>query len=145
MGARYDSDVVAWASEQAALLRAGKLSQIDIENIAEEIEDVGKSEKRELASRMAVLLAHLLKWKFQPTHRGISWELTIKGQRDLIVRRLNKTPSLKSAFSDPEWLADVWFDARADASKETGIGLDIFPEDSIWTTDTILSNEFYPD
>ncbi|MXP50283.1 DUF29 domain-containing protein [Pantoea sp. Eser] len=145
MGARYDSDVVAWASEQAALLRAGKLSQIDIKNIAEEIEDVGKSEKRELASRMAVLLAHLLKWKFQPTHRGKSWELTIKGHRDLIVRRLNKTPSLKNALSDPEWLADVWFDARADSSKETGIGLDIFPEDSIWTTDTTLSNEFYPD
>ena len=63
MNTRYEADVVAWAQEQAALLRAGRFSEIDIANIAEEIEDVGKSEKRELASRMAVLLAHLLKWK----------------------------------------------------------------------------------
>jgi hypothetical protein len=63
MGTLYEKDVVAWASEQAALLRAGQFSAIDVEHIAQEIEDVGKSEKRELASRMAVLLAHLLKWQ----------------------------------------------------------------------------------
>lgn len=72
MGTSYEVDVVAWASEQAALLRAGKLSDIDIRHIAEEIEDVGKSEQRELASRMAVLLAHLLKWQYQPGRRGSS-------------------------------------------------------------------------
>lgn len=66
MGTPYEKDVVAWAWEQAALLRAGKLAAIDIEHIAEEIEDVGKSEQRELASRVTVVLAHLLKWKFQP-------------------------------------------------------------------------------
>src|SRR5260363_345132 len=70
----------AWASEQAALLRAGKLTAIDVEHIAEEIEDVGRSEKRELANRMAVLLVHLLKWKFQPERRGSSWQRTIKEQ-----------------------------------------------------------------
>ncbi|ETS32246.1 DUF29 domain-containing protein [Photorhabdus khanii] len=145
MGTHYETDVVAWANEQAALLRAGKLSQIDIENIAEEIEDVGKSEKRELASRMAVLLAHLLKWKFQPTHQGKSWELTIKGQRELIQRRLKKTPSLKASLSDPEWFEDTWFDARSDASKETGIGLEIFPTSCIWTAEQILDTEYYPD
>jgi len=145
MGTRYNTDVVAWASEQAALLRAGKLSQIDIENIAEEIEDVGKSEKRELASRMAVLLAHLLKWKFQPTHRGKSWELTIKGQRELIQRRLNKTPSLKAVLSDAEWFEDVWFDARSDASRETGIGLEKFPVTCCWSSDDVLDPAFYPE
>lgn len=66
MGTRYAHDVVAWANERAALLRAGDLSAIDVEHIAEEIEDVGKSEQRELASRMSVLLAHLLKWQYQP-------------------------------------------------------------------------------
>ncbi len=75
---RYETDVVAWANEQAALLRAGKLSEIDIINIAEEIEDVGKSEQRELASRMAVLIAHLLKWKYQLSHRGTRWERIVK-------------------------------------------------------------------
>ncbi len=67
---RYETDIVAWATEQATLLRSGKFSEIDFEKIAEEIEDVGKSEQRELASRMAVLIAHLLKWQYQPSHRG---------------------------------------------------------------------------
>ncbi|MFM0050350.1 DUF29 domain-containing protein, partial [Caballeronia grimmiae] len=88
MGTPYDKDVVAWAREQAALLRAGKLSAIDIEHVAEEIEDVGKSEQREFASRMSVLLAHLLKWKFQPDRRGNSWRNTIRTQRAAVERRL---------------------------------------------------------
>ncbi|EQD45100.1 protein containing DUF29, partial [mine drainage metagenome] len=95
MGTTYDKDVVAWANEQAALLRAGKFSAIDIEHIAEEIEDVGKSEQRELASRMAVLLAHLLKWQFQPEHRSNSWMRTIKEQRRAIAAHIEETPSLK--------------------------------------------------
>lgn len=74
---RYETDVVAWSNEQAELLRSGKFSEIDGKNIAEEIADVGKSEQRELASRMAVLIAHLLKWKYQPERRGSSWEKTI--------------------------------------------------------------------
>ena len=72
MTATYEKDVIAWANEQAALLRAGRFSALDIEHIAEEIEDVGKSERREFVSRMAVLLAHLLKWQYQPERRGAS-------------------------------------------------------------------------
>ena len=87
MGTPYEKDVVAWAYEQAALLRAGKLASIDIEHIAEEIEDVGKSEQREFASRMAILLAHLLKWQFQPERRTNSWTNTILTQRAAIERR----------------------------------------------------------
>ena len=119
MGTTYETDVVAWATEQAALLRSGQFSAIDIENIAEEILDVGKSEQRELESRMAVLLAHLLKWQFQPDRRGSSWEETIRVQRNRIERRLRKTPSLKASLSDPDWWADAWDDAVDDASKET--------------------------
>ena len=77
----YETDVVVWANEQAWLVRNKKFELLDIEHIAEEIEDVGKSEQRELASRMAVLIAHLLKWQFQPEYRGVSWERTIKEQR----------------------------------------------------------------
>jgi Domain of unknown function DUF29 len=142
MGTPYEKDVVAWASEQAALLRAGKFSAIDIEHIAEEIEDVGKSEKRELASRMAVLLAHLLKWQHQPDRRGSSWTRTIKVQRRGIVEALDETPSLRGSLSDVRWLRRAWDDAVAKAIDETG--LDNFPEDCPWSMDQVLQPEFFP-
>ena len=84
----YDGDIVAWANEQVRLLRAGAFSELDIEHIAEEIEDVGKIEQRELAHRMSVLLAHLLKWQHQSERRGNSWRRTIKEQRRAIHLRL---------------------------------------------------------
>ena len=142
MGTPYEKDVVAWAMEQAALLRAGKLSAIDIEHIAEEIEDVGKSEKRELASRMAVLLAHLLKWQHQPARRGSSWTSTIKVQRKALARALRATPSLSASLSDPDWLEGTWDDAVGKAIEETG--LDAFPESCPWSMDQVLSVEFLP-
>jgi hypothetical protein len=77
----YDSDIIAWANEQARLLREGQFSKLDIEHIAEEIEDVGKGEKRELRNRTAVLLAHLLQWQYQPGCQGNRWRRTIKEQR----------------------------------------------------------------
>lgn len=143
MNTRYEADVVAWAQEQAALLRAGRFSEIDIANIAEEIEDVGKSEKRELASRMAVLLAHLLKWKFQPARRGSSWQRTIREQRKALGLHIKATPSLKVALSDPDWIAAVWADAVSSAAQETQ--LDVFPEDCIWNISQIFDTDFYPE
>ena len=106
----YDQDVMAWAVEQARLLRAGLLDQLDIEHIADEIEDVGKSEKRELASRMAVLLAHLLKGQYQPVRRGTSWERTVREQRKQVLRKLKETPSLGPLLSDPDWVEGAWGD-----------------------------------
>ena len=143
MSTRYETDVVAWSQEQAALLRAGRFSEIDIANIVEEIEDVGKSEKRELASRMAVLLAHLLEWKFQPERRGASWQRTIKEQRKALVLHIKGTPSLKVALADPDWIAGTWSDSVAKAAQETQ--LDVFPEDCIWSVVQILSPDFYPE
>jgi hypothetical protein len=121
MGTRYEQDIVAWASEQAALLRAGKLSAIDIEHIAEEIEDVGKSEQRELASRMSVLLAHLLKWQFQPSRRSKSWQFTIRTQRKETAYVLNEAPSLRGKFNDAAWRDIIWSKACSLASNETGL------------------------
>src|SRR3977135_2624419 len=92
----YDTDFYAWANEQAALLRAGRLAEADIENIAEEIETMGRSEKRELVSRMSVLLLHLLKWQFQPARRGNSWRLSIENTRYQLEEHLDDNPSLKS-------------------------------------------------
>jgi hypothetical protein len=143
VGTPYETDVIAWANEQAALLRAGKLSDIDIAHIAEEIEDVGKSEQRELASRMAVLLAHLVKWQFQPSRRGTSWQRTIKEQRRAIAAHIRETPSLKVSLVNPNWLEGVWADAVAKAIDETGI--ELFPEDCPWSVEHILSADFYPD
>ncbi len=145
MGTSYDQDVVAWANEQAALLRSGKLSAIDIKHIAEEIEDVGKSEQRELASRMAVLLAHLLKWQCQPDRRGPSWQTTLRIQRMAITRRLNKTPSLKPMLTDYDWVSDMWGDARQQAANEMQIGVSILPESCPWALKRALEDEFYPD
>jgi len=143
MGTAYETDVIAWANEQAALLRTGNWAALDIEHIADEIEDVGKSEQRELASRMVVLLAHLLKWRFQSARRSTSWQRTIKEQRRGIAIRLKKTPSLKASLYDPEWFNEAWADAVTQAVDETG--LELFPEDCPWTVEQILSPEFYPD
>lgn len=143
MGTPYEKDVVAWAMEQAALLRSGQLSALDIEHIAEEIEDVGKSEKRELASRMAVLLAHLLKWVHQPGRRGSSWTRTLKEQRKAIAAALRQTPSLKASLSDADWLAGVWADAVTKAVDETG--LDNFPDDCPWSMAQVLAEDFFPE
>lgn len=145
MTERYETDVVAWANEQARFIRAGQFDLLDLEHIAEEIEDVGKSEQRELASRIAVLLAHLLKWQYQPDRRGASWRATIRTQRNLIEKRLNRTPSLRPMLSDVNWIEDMWADARQDASKETGIGFSIFPESCDWNIGDVLSPDFFPD
>ena len=138
----YDNDVIAWANEQARLLRAGRFDALDIEHIADEIEDVGKSEKRELASRMAVLLAHMLKWQYQPGGRGNSWRRTIKEQRNRVGLCIDQTPSLKAELRLSFWWSDVWSDAVAKASEETGLGE--FPESCPWTFDQIMNPEFWP-
>jgi len=144
MGTRYEQDVLAWANEQAALLRSGELTLLDIEHIAEEIEDVGKSEQRELANRMALLLSHLLKWQFQPERRGASWEATVHTQRNSIERRIRKTPSLKASLADIDWWADAWDDAVAAASKETGKAYTEFPQTCPWIAEEVLDHQFFP-
>lgn len=144
MGTSYEKDVVAWANEQAALLRAGKLSAIDVKHIAEEIEDVGKSEQRELASRMAILLSHLLKWEFQPARLGASWGATIHTRRNSIERRMRKTPSLKTVLADPDWWADAWDDAVEVAARETGLAYTAFPETCPWSSEEVLDHAFVP-
>ncbi len=143
MRANYDVDVVAWANEQAALLRAGRFSELDIEHIADEVEDVGKSERRELFSRMSQLIAHLLKWQFQMDRRGRSWSNSIKFQRRAIAMHLDQMPSLKPLLGDPEWVDIMWGDAVTIASKETG--LEDFPETCIWSMEQVMDANFLPE
>lgn len=142
MTTSYSADVVAWASEQARLIRAGRFDLLDLEHIAEEIEDVGKSEQRELANRMAVLLAHLLKWQYQPDRQGNSWARTIKEQRKGVLSRLEETPSLKNKLTETKWWDGVWADAVAQATNETGI--DTLPEVCPWSEAEVLGEGWLP-
>jgi hypothetical protein len=139
----YDADIVAWANEQARLIRAGRLDRLDLEHIAAEIEDVGKSEQRELASRMAVLIAHLIKWQYQAERQSNSWRRTIKEQRKALAFHLKQMPSLKPRLADAEWQGAIWADAVTLAINETGMGA-AFPDDCPWTIEQILADDFLP-
>src|SRR5580692_6333313 len=96
----YDTDFYAWANEQAALLRSGRLTEADIENIAEEIESMGRSEKRELVNQLSVLLLHLLKWRYQPLPQSKSWQTAIEQQRLHLTEHLADNPSLTSRLDE---------------------------------------------
>ena len=139
----YETDFYAWANEQAALLRAGKLATADIEHIAEEIESMGRTEKRELVSRLTVLLAHLLKWQHQPALRGASSEVAIGNQRRAIVRHLRDNPSLKSNLK--EAIDDAYIDARGEAYAETNQPKATFPVTCPWPFEQAMAEDFWPE
>jgi hypothetical protein len=138
----YDSDFYAWANEQAALLRAGRLSEADIQHVAEEIESMGKSEKRELVSRLTVLMLHLLKWQFQPVRRGASWRLSIANTRDAITDHLADNPSLRAEIEAS--LAIAYRRACRDATLETGFERDTFPSMCPWSFEQMAADDFWP-
>ena len=121
----YDRDFFAWSFEQAKLLRAGRLADADIEHIAEEIESMGRTEKRELISRLSVLLLHLLKWRYQPEKRSPGWEAGIRVQRNRLADHLDDNPSLKPLL--PQALASAYRDAALEAVAETGLAGSAFP------------------
>ena len=141
-GSLYDRDFYAWANEQAALLRAGKLSQADIEHIAEEIESMGRTEKRELVSRLTILLLHLLKWQYQPLPQGASWRKTIRIQRHDIADHLDDNPSLKPVI--PEAIERAYRKAVDEAELETGMPEGTFPTACLWSFEEMMNPEFWP-
>jgi vacuolar-type H+-ATPase subunit C/Vma6 len=138
----YEKDFYAWAIHNAKLLREGKLSEVDIENIAEEIESMGKSEKRELINRLAVLLAHLLKWEFQPERRGNSWRYTIKEQRLRLQDLLKESPSLKKSLE--ENLNHAYEHALIIAIGETDCSEKTFPKKCPFSLQQALDKDFFP-
>jgi hypothetical protein len=139
----YDKDFYAWAKEQAALLRAGEVSRADVEHIAEEIESMGRTEKRELASRLKVLLAHLLEWRFQPEKRTKSWEASIKVQRRELADHLDDNPSLRPLIGAV--LEKNYPDAALVAALETGLPEDAFPQSCPWSFAQIRDEDFWPE
>jgi hypothetical protein len=139
----YDQDFYAWTNEQAGLLRAGRLSEADVEHIAEEIGNMSKTEGRELVSRLRVLLLHLLKWRYQPGRRGRSWEGCIVDTRDELDDHLRDNPSLKSQI--PDALQVAYRRAVLDAATETDLNKSTFPQSCAWTYDEIMDPNFWPD
>jgi hypothetical protein len=139
----YDQDFYAWANEQAALLREGRLSEADVEHIAEEIESIGRSEKRELVNRLRILLLHLLKWQFQPSRRGACWEASIINTRDELEDHLHDNPSLKSQIADA--LGSAYRRAVLDAVAQIGLKQTNFPTTYPWEYDEIMDPNFYPE
>ena len=139
----YDLDFHAWANEQSKLLRTGRLSDIDAVHIAEEIEALGRSERRELVNRLSVLLLHLLKWSCQPDRRGRSWELTIKEQRRRLARHLQDNPSL-GAWTD-EAMADAYGDAVLRAELEMNLLRDMLPWTCPYRFEQAMDEAFWPD
>ena len=140
----YEQDFVGWLNTQAELLKTGKVNELDIKNLVEEIEAMGRSEKRELESRMIILVMHLLKWTFQPNYQSRSQANTINEQRRRIGRVIKDSPSLKNSLNDTEWFNDIWQSALYQAVSETGLDIKIFPEQPIWTTQQILVDDFFP-
>lgn len=146
----YRSDYSAWAQRNAELLRTGQFALVDVQHLLEELEDMGKSEQRELESRLTILLAHLLKWEYQyhtlserwQEFKGDSWRATIIEQRDRIGKRLKKTPGLRAILS--EILAEAYADAVDLACKESRLPRETFPATCPYTESQILDDDQYP-
>ena len=141
----YNADFYAWCLATAALIREGKWYDIDREALAEEVESVGRSQKRELESRLHVLVMHLLKWRYQPEghQHGHSWRSTIRTQRRELRLLLRDNPSLRPQV--PTVVIESYPDARAEALDETGWSDTALPHDCPWTVVQILDDGFWPE
>lgn len=138
----YETDFYAWTIEQASLLRNQQWSQIDLHNLIEEIESLGKQQRQELRNHLSVLIGHLLKWQYQPENRSRSWLATIRVQRRDISRLLKDNPSLKPYID--EALLEAYENGRDLAMGETNLPEETFPSNNPYTVASILENNFYP-
>ncbi len=138
----YERDFAAWSKDQAEKLRKRMDADVDWENVAEEIESLGRSDRREILSRMAVLIAHLLKWEFQPGHRSHSWQSSISEQRIWIASIIKDSPSLRKY--PRQVLKEAFDDAMPAAMKDTGLRRAHFPKEPPFTAAQALDHEFWP-
>jgi hypothetical protein len=139
----YETDFYAWTQEQARFLRERRFADLDLDNLVDEVESVGGSEKREIRNRLTILLAHLLKWKYQPGRRGSSWTGTIFEQRGQLADILEGSPSLQEYFR--RQIPDRYLSGRLAAAKETGIAFGLFPEQCPFAPDQVLDLGFFPE
>ncbi len=146
LSSRYDEDFYAWTQHQATILRGVACPrELDALNLAEEIEDLGKSQRRELRSRLRVLVMHLLKWRYQPEGRidNHSWEDTIREQRKEIEDALEDSPSLKQEVG--RYMLKDYGYAKDRAVRQTRLRPEMFPETCPWTAEQVLDTDFWPD
>jgi hypothetical protein len=139
----HETDFYGWTQHTAELLREQRLSELDLENVLEEIEALGRSEKHELINRLSVLLSHLLKWQFQKTMQGHSWRYTIEEQRTQVKLILEDNPSLKPQFESS--VAKAYKIAIVKATKETSLPKTTFPSLCPYTPEEIVDDEFLPE
>jgi hypothetical protein len=142
-GAGYDTDFFEWTQSTAEMIRQGRLAEVDLEHVAAEIEDMGKRDRREVRSRLIVLVLHLLKWEFQPDLRTPSWDSTIDEQRTQIQLIIEDSPSLRRLPS--EELAATYKRAAKRAIAQTGLSASRFPSSCHYTADQILDGGFFPE
>jgi hypothetical protein len=138
----YDLDFYQWTQSQSDLLRVEEWEQLDWQHIAEEIESLGKKDKRQVQSRLAVLITHLLNWEYQPEKRSPSWRKTLKEQRFRLMLILNDSPSLKVGL--PEFIAVVYPYAVENAADETGLDRRLFPVVCSYRIEQVLDPVFLP-
>jgi hypothetical protein len=138
----YETDFYQWTQQQAALLRQGQWSQVDAANLAEEIESMGKSDRRAIWSHLINILLHLLKWQYQPERRGNSWTESIDNGREQLDWLIKDSPSLRPKL--PQFVDDIYPRARRKAAHETGLPLSTFPEQCPFTVEQI-TGEYWPD
>jgi hypothetical protein len=132
----YDDDFFAWTQETARAILDGRFDEIDKEALADEVESLGKRDRRDVGSRLAVIAMHMLKMKYQPEMESASWRSTIKTQRRDLAKILADSPSLRPQVT--ELLPEAYQDARSDAADETGLAPDTFPEMCPWTVAEVL-------
>ena len=138
----YDADFFLWTQEQARLLREKRWNDLDLENLAEEVESVGRALKKELRNRLAIILAHLLKWRYQPGRQGNSWKRTLREQRQQTKELIDENPSLQNYPATI--FANAYLTATLKAEEETGMDITLFPADCPFTLSQILDEDFYP-
>ncbi len=140
VGAEYERDFYSWLMEQARLLREGRLDVLDRDNLAEEIEALGREQFNKLVSALRVAMMHMLKWDHQPAARSRSWVLSIEEQRLEIVDVLADNPGLKPRVA--EAIARAYRRARLEGAKETGLDEDTFPATCPYSFDDITKRSF---
>ncbi|ELS33926.1 MULTISPECIES: DUF29 domain-containing protein [Pseudanabaena] len=140
--ASYEQDFLKWTQQQAEYLQKGRWAELDVKNLIEELEALGRSEQKELSSYFQILVMHLLKCQYQPEKRTPSWNNTLSNCRDKIQDCLEDTPSLQRFLLDSEWIEKYYRRARRDAAKETQKPLQTFPTECPYTIAQILDPEF---
>ena len=139
----YETDFNLWIEQTVKQLKTGQLNELDLTNLIEEIDSMGRSDKREIRNRLEVLIMHLLKWQYQPEKQTVSWTSTINEQRRAIRRILKDSPSLKPYLRDN--LNECYQEARKDAAKETKLLILIFPVDCPFSPEQILDSDYFPE